>query len=98
LIANKPENIAHMCSSNKKSRKQKNDLNKRGEYPKFDEVSSQMREAVIKSYAGKVIAHAAVNGGSCHPGFVKELVDKAAHVAPLLKITCDVINNRVRNI
>ncbi len=87
-----------MCSSNKKSRKQKNDSNKRGEYRKFDEVSSQMREAVIKSYAEKVIAHAAVNGGSCHPGFVKELVDKAAHVAPLLKITCDVINNRVRNI
>jgi hypothetical protein len=57
-----------------------------------------MREAVIKSYVEKDIAHAAVNGGSCCPGFVKELVDKAAQVAPLLKITCDDINNRVRNI
>ena len=53
---------------------------------------------MIKSYAKKAIAHAAANGGGCRPGFVKELVDKAAQVAPLLKITCDDINNRVRNI
>ncbi len=53
LIANKPENIAHKCSSNKESHKQKNDLNKRGEYPEFDEVSNHMREAVIKLYAEK---------------------------------------------
>ncbi len=39
-----------------------------------------MRELVIKSYAEKVIAHAAANGGICRRGFVKDLVDKAAVV------------------
>ncbi len=53
---------------------------------------------MIKSYAEKVIAHAAANGGICCQGFVKDLVDKAAQVAPLLKITCKDINNKVRNI
>jgi hypothetical protein len=70
LIADKPENIVHMCSSKKKSRNQNNDSNKRGEYWKVVEVSSQMREAVIKLYTEKVIANAAVNGGSCRPGLV----------------------------
>jgi hypothetical protein len=88
-----------MCSSKKKSLKQKNDSNiGGGEYWKFDEFSSQMREPVIKSYAEKVIAHAAANCGICRQGFVKDLVDKAAQVAPLLKITCDNISNKVRNI
>jgi hypothetical protein len=53
---------------------------------------------VIKSYVKKVMAHAAENCGSCYQGFVKELVNNAAQVAPLLKITCDNINNKVRNI
>ncbi len=54
-------------------------MNKRGEYWKFDKVlSSQMRESMVKLYVEKVIAHAAANGGSCRPGFVKELVNKAA--------------------
>ncbi len=44
------------------------------------------------------MAHAAENGGSCRRGFVKELVDNAAQVAPLLKITRKDINNKVRNI
>jgi hypothetical protein len=87
-----------MCLSKKNSRKQKNDSNRRGEYWKFDEVSSKMRESVIKSYGKKVMAHAAENGGSCHQGFVKELVDNAAQSATLLKITRDDINNKVRNI
>jgi hypothetical protein len=87
-----------MCSSKKKRHKQKNDLNRRGEYRKFDEVSSEMSESVIKSYTKKVMAHAAENCGSCRQGFVKELVDNAAQVAPLLKITRDDINNKVRNI
>ncbi len=53
---------------------------------------------MINSYVEKVMAHAAANGGSCCQGFVKDLVDKAAQDAPLLKITCDGINNKVRNI
>ncbi len=52
---------------------------------------------MIKSYAEKVIAHAAANGGICRRGFVKDLVDKAAQVAPILKITRNDINNKVRN-
>jgi hypothetical protein len=44
------------------------------------------------------MARAAENCGSCCQGFVKELVDNAAQVAPLLKITHDNINNKVRNI
>jgi hypothetical protein len=91
-------NTSHVCSSKKKSHKQKNDSNRRGEYWKFNEVSSEMRESVIKSYAKKVMAHAAENCGSCRQGFVKELVDNGAQVAPLLKITRDDINNKVRNI
>jgi hypothetical protein len=87
-----------MCSSKKKIRKQKNDSNRRGEYRKFDEVSRKMRESVIKSYTKKVMAHAAENCGSCRQGFMKELVDNAAQVAPLLKISRDDINNKVRNI
>jgi hypothetical protein len=87
-----------MCSSKKNSCKQKNDLNTWGEYLKFDEVSSKMRESMIKLYVKKVMAHAAENGGSYHQGFAKELVNNAAQVAPLLKITHDNINNKVRNI
>jgi hypothetical protein len=81
-----------MCSSKKKSLKQKNDLNRGwgGEYWKFDEFS-------VKSYAEKVIAHAAANGGICRRGCVKDLVNKADQVAPLLKITRNDINNKVRN-
>jgi hypothetical protein len=56
-----------MCSSKKKSLKRKNDSNRGGgENRKFDEFRSRMKEPVIKSYAEKVIAHAAVNGGICH--------------------------------
>jgi hypothetical protein len=97
FFANKPKNFAYMCSTKKKSLKQKNDSNRGGgEYRKFDEFSSQIREPVIKSYAEKVIAHAAANGRICRQGFVKVLVYKAAQVAPLLKITCNDINNKVR--
>jgi hypothetical protein len=98
FIADKPKNIAHMHLSRKKSRKQKNDLNRGGEYWNFDEFSSQIRESRIQSYAEKLIAHAAGDGGICHQGFVKELVDKVAQVAHLLKITHKDITNKVRNI
>jgi hypothetical protein len=77
---------------------QKNDSNRGREYWKFDQFSSQMRKSAIKLYAEKVIAHASVNGEICCQGFRKELVDKAAQFAPLLKITCNGINNKVRNI
>jgi hypothetical protein len=43
-----------------------------------------------------VIVHAAENGGRCRLGFVKELVGKVSQRAPLLEITRDDINNRVR--
>jgi len=87
-----------MCSPKKKIRKQTNDSNKRGDYQKFDEFSSQIRDPVIESYAKKVITHVAANNGSCKQGFVKKLVDMAAEVAPALKITLDDINNKVRRI
>jgi hypothetical protein len=68
-----------------KSLKQKNDSNRGGgEYQKFDEFSSHMRDPVIKSYVEKVIAHAAANGGIYHQGFVKDQVDKAAVVQTTL--------------
>jgi hypothetical protein len=41
-----------------------------------------MREPVIKSNSEKAIDHAALNGGSCRRGFVKDLVDGAAQDAP----------------
>jgi hypothetical protein len=85
-----------MHSSGGNSRKRKNDSDKRGEYWNFDQISSQMRESLIKSCTEKVIAHAAGNGGSCCQGFMKELVDKIFQKAPLLEITCDNINNKVR--
>ncbi len=80
------------------SRKRMNELDKRGEYQKFCNKCLQMRESVIKSYAEQVIAHAALNGGSCHRGFVKDLVDGAAKVAPFMRITCNNIINKVRAI
>jgi len=40
-----------MCSPKKKSRKQTNDSNKRGDYRKFDEFSNQMRDLLIESHA-----------------------------------------------
>ena len=46
--------------------------------------------------AEKVIAHAAANGGSCCRGFMKDLVDGAAKCMPLMKISRDDINNKVR--
>ncbi len=57
------------------SRKRKNDSDKRGEYRKFDEASSRMRDTLIQSCAERVIAPAASNGGSCRRGFVKKLSD-----------------------
>ncbi len=87
-----------MLSSKENSRKRKNDLEKRGEYRKFGDKCIQMREPVIKSYAEKVIAHAALNGGSCHRDFVKDLVDGAAKVAPFMRIIRDDTNNKVRAI
>jgi hypothetical protein len=87
-----------MMSSKKNSHKRKNDLDKRGKYQKFGDTCIQMREPVIKSYAEKVITHAASNGGSCHWGFVKDLVERDAKVAPFMRITCNDINNKVRAI
>ena len=87
-----------MHSSGGNSRKRKNDSSKREEYRSFDEVSSGMREALVKSCAVKVIAHAAENGGRCRHGFVKEMVDKIFQRAPFLEITRDDINNKVRSI
>jgi hypothetical protein len=85
-----------MHSSGENSRKRKNDSIKRGEYRNFDQMSSQMRETLIESCAERVIAHAVENGGRCRLGFVKELVGKVSQRAPLLEITRDDINNRVR--
>ncbi len=85
-----------MHSSSENSRKHKNDSDKRGEYRKFDEASRRMRDTLIQSCTERVIAHAASNGGSCHRGFVKELVDELNQRAPLLKITRNDINNKVR--
>jgi hypothetical protein len=76
-----------MLSPKENSHKHKNDLDKRGKYQKFGNKCIQMREPVIKSYAEQVIAHAASNGGSCRWGFVKDLVDGAAKVAPFMRIT-----------
>ena len=45
-----------------------------------------------------LIAHVAANNGSCKRGFVKNLVNMAAEVAPALKISHDDINNTVRRI
>lgn len=87
-----------MHSSGENSRKRKDNSDKKGEYRKFDEFSSQMRDSVIKLYAKKVIAHVAANDGSFKRCFVKNLVDMAAEVVPALKITRDDINNKVRRI
>ena len=84
-----------MHSSGGNSHKQKNDSNKRGEDWNY-QISSQMRESLIKSCADKVIAHAARNGGSCHQGFVKKLVNKIFQRVPLMEITRNTINNKVR--
>jgi hypothetical protein len=73
-----------MHSSGENSRKRKNDSAKRGEYRNFDQMSSQMRDTLIESYAEKVIAHAAENGGRCRLGFVKELVGMVSQRAPAI--------------
>ena len=85
-----------MHSSGGNSRKRKSDSDKRGEYRKFDQISSQMRENLILQCAEQVIAHAAANGGSCRQGFVKEMVNKYFRRAPLMGISRDDINNKVR--
>ena len=87
-----------MHSSGENSRKRKDNSDKKGEYRKFDEFSSQMRDLVIKLYAKKVIAHVAANDGSFKRCFVKNLVNMAAEFAPALKISRDDINNKVRRI
>ncbi len=75
-----------MQSSGENSRKRKNDSDKRGGYRKFDKASSRMRDILIQSCAERVIAHAASNGGRCHLGFVKGLVDELYQRAPLMGI------------
>ena len=87
-----------MNSSGENSRKRKDDSDKskRGEYRKFDQISSQMRETLIRQCAEQVIAHAAGNGGGSRRGFVKGLVDEYFRRAPSMEISRDDINNKVR--
>ena len=85
-----------MHLSRENSRKRKGVSDKRGEYRKFDQISSQMRENLILQCAEQVIAHAAANGGSCRRGFVKEMVGEYFRRAPLMGISRDDINNKVR--
>ena len=81
---------------NENGRKRKNDSNKRGEYRKFDDFSSQMRDSLIQSCAERVIDHASSNGGRCRHGFVQEMVGELYRGAPLMGISRDDINNKVR--
>ena len=81
---------------NENGRKRKNDSNKRGEYRKFDDFSSQMRDSLIQSYAERVIDHASSNGGSCCQGFVQEMVGEHYRGAPLMGMSRNDMNNKVR--
>ena len=55
-----------------------------------------MRDILIQSCAERVIAHAAFNGGRCHLGFVKGLVNELYQRAPLMSISREDINNKMR--
>ena len=55
-----------------------------------------MRDTLIQSCAERVIAHASSNGGRCRLGFVKGLVDELYQRAPLMGISRNEINNKVR--
>ena len=55
-----------MHSSGENSRKQKDDSDKRGEYRKFDQISSQMRETLIRQCAEQVIANAEIRTSCAH--------------------------------
>ena len=72
----------------------------KGKRSEVYDIGNSMRESLIKSYREKVIAHAAANGGCCHWGFVNGLADGATEieVAPFMKITCDNIKDKVRDI
>ncbi len=85
-----------MNSSGENGRKRKNDSEKRGAYRKFDEASSRMRESLLHNCAERVITHAASNGGRCRLGFVKDMVVEIHERAPLIGISRDDINNKVR--
>ena len=85
-----------MHSSGENGRKRKNDSDKRGAYRKFDEASSRMRDSLLHNCAERVVAHAASNNGSCRRGFVKDMVREIHERAPLMGISRDDINNKVR--
>jgi hypothetical protein len=85
-----------MHSSGENSRKRKDDSDKRGEYRMFNEASSRMRDSLIQSCAERVIDHASSNGGRCRHGFVQETVRELYRGAPLMGISRDDINNKVR--
>ena len=85
-----------MHSSGENSCERKNDSDKRGGYRNFDQISSQMRDTLIHSCAERVIAHTVSNGGRCRLGFVKGLVYELYQRAPLMGISRDNINNKVR--
>ena len=85
-----------MHSSGENRRKRKNDSDKRGAYRKFDEASSRMRDSLLHNCAERVVAHAASNNGSCRRGFVKDMVREIHERAPLMGISRDDINNKVR--
>jgi hypothetical protein len=55
-----------------------------------------MRDTLIQSCEERVIAHGASNGGRCRLGFVKGLVDELYQRAPLMGISRDDINDKVR--
>jgi hypothetical protein len=77
----------------RKIHNQKDDSSKQGLYQAFNEDIAQAQKALIGLYTEKAIAHTDANGGSCRQGFVKNLVNAAARVPPVLQITRLDINN-----
>jgi hypothetical protein len=55
-----------------------------------------MRDILIQSCAERVIAHAASKDGRCFLGFMKGLVNELYQGAPLMGISHNNINNKVR--
>ena len=94
------DSIAIMFNSIKKQKTStRKTSNARGPYREFNDATKSMRDILVRGYAEQYIENVAANkNGRCSYGFVANLVQEAASVAEVLKISNRDIENEAARI
>ena len=86
-------------SSKKQKTSTRKTSNARGPYREFNDATKSMRDILVRGYAEQYIENVAANkNGRCSYGFVANLVQEAASVAEVLKISNRDIENEAARI